>query len=142
MCKPKIKNGQILIYETPKGKTQVEVVFERDNLWMNQQALSQLFQTTTQNITMHINNIYEEHELQESSTCKLDLQVQIEGNREVKREIKFYNLEMIIAQDFTHRGTNIKKSDVVIAKNNLNQEELMFLNRINVFVKLPNFDEE
>ena len=97
MCKPKIKNGQILIYETPKGKTQVEVVFERDNLWMNQQALSQLFQTTTQNITMHINNIYEEHELQESSTCKLDLQVQIEGNREVKREIKFYNLEMIIA---------------------------------------------
>lgn len=105
MSKTKIKNGQILIYETPKGKTQVEVIFDRDNLWMNQLALSQLFQTTTQNITIHINNIYKERELIESSTCKLDLQVQMEGNREVKREIKFYNLEMIIAIGFRAKSS-------------------------------------
>lgn len=60
-------------------------------------GLSQLFQTSTQNITMHIKNIYDEGELNESRTCKSDLQVQIEGNRTVKRNVKIYNLEMIIA---------------------------------------------
>src|SRR5690554_8056845 len=91
------KNGQILIYETPNGKNRVEVVFDSDNLWMNQLALSQLFQTSVTNISMHITNIYNENELTEKATVKSDLIVQIEGNREVKREIKLYNLEMIIA---------------------------------------------
>ena len=94
------KNGQILIYETPNGKNRVEVVFDSDNLWMNQLALSQLFQTSVTNISMHITNIYNENELTEKATVKSDLIVQIEGNREVKREIKLYNLEMIIAIGF------------------------------------------
>src|SRR5690606_1445292 len=78
----------------------VEVVFDSDNLWMNQLALSQLFQTSVTNISMHITNIYNENELTEKATVKSDLIVQIEGNREVKREIKLYNLEMIIAIGF------------------------------------------
>ncbi len=67
---------------------------------MTQAALAELYQTSSQNITMHIRNIYNEEELEKDSTCKFDLQVQIEGNREIKRTVKFYNLEMIISIGF------------------------------------------
>lgn len=91
------KKSEILIYNLPDGSSNVEVLLNEEDIWMTQTALSQLFQTSTQNITMHIKNIYEEAELEESRTCKFDLQVQTEGNRTVKRNIKIYNLEMIVA---------------------------------------------
>ena len=89
----------------PDGSSNVEVLLNEEDIWMTQTALSQLFQTSTQNITMHIKNIYEEGELEESRTCKLDLQVQTEGNRTVKRNIKIYNLEMIIAIGFRAKSS-------------------------------------
>lgn len=72
---------------------------------MTQAALAELYQTSSQNITMHIKNIYKEGELEEASTCKFDLQVQIEGNREIKRTVKLYNLEMIIAIGFRAKSS-------------------------------------
>ena len=99
------KKSEILIYNLPDGSSNVEVLLNEEDIWMTQTALSQLFQTSTQNITMHIKNIYEEGELEESRTCKLDLQVQTEGNRTVKRNIKIYNLEMIIAIGFRAKSS-------------------------------------
>ena len=99
------KKSGILIYNLPDGSSNVEVLLNEDDIWMTQTALSQLFQTSTQNITMHIKNIYEEGELEESRTCKFDLQVQTEGNRTVKRNIKIYNLEMIIAIGFRAKSS-------------------------------------
>ena len=99
------KKSEILIYNLPDGSSNVEVLLNEEDIWMTQTALSQLFQTSTQNITMHIKNIYEEGELEESRTCKLDLQVQTEGNRTVKRNIKVYNLEMIIAIGFRAKSS-------------------------------------
>ena len=99
------KKYEILIYNLPDGSSNVEVLLNEEDIWMTQTALSQLFQTSTQNITMHIKNIYEEGELEESRTCKLDLQVQTEGNRTVKRNIKIYNLEMIIAIGFRAKSS-------------------------------------
>ena len=99
------KKSEILIYNLPDGSSNVEVLLNEEDIWMTQKALSQLFQTSTQNITMHIKNIYEEGELEESRTCKLDLQVQTEGNRTVKRNIKVYNLEMIIAIGFRAKSS-------------------------------------
>ena len=99
------KKSGILIYNLPDGSSNVEVLLNEEDIWMTQTALSQLFQTSTQNITMHIKNIYEEGELEESRTCKLDLQVQTEGNRTVKRNIKVYNLEMIIAIGFRAKSS-------------------------------------
>ncbi len=72
---------------------------------MTQAALAELYQTSSQNITMHIRNIYKEGELEENSTCKSDLQVQIEGTRKIKRTVKFYNLEMIIAIGFRAKSS-------------------------------------
>ena len=79
---------------------------------MTQKAIAELYQTTPQNITLHVKNIYEEGELEVESTCKYYLQVQNEGSRQVKRKAKHYNLEMILAIGYrvrSHRGTQFRK---------------------------------
>lgn len=102
----------ILIYQTEDGNTKIDVRLEDETVWMTQKAIAELYQTTPQNITLHIKNIYEERELVEESTCKLYLQVQNEGTRQVKRKAKHYNLEMILAIGYrvrSHRGTQFRK---------------------------------
>ena len=89
--------NEILIYNLPDGSSNVEVYLSDDNIWLSQLSISKLFQSTTQNITMHINHIYADGELDKNSTCKSNLQVQKEGTREVRRRINYYNLKMIIA---------------------------------------------
>lgn len=89
--------NEILIYNLPDGDSNVEVYLTEDDMWMNKDALVSLFQTTRQNIEKHIKHIYEEGELLEEATCNSELQVQIEGARQVKRLIRLYNLKMIIA---------------------------------------------
>ena len=92
--------NEILIYNLPDGTSNVEVYLMEDDLWMNQAALSSMFQTSKANITMHIQNIYKEGELDENRTSKWDLLLQKEGSRNVKRRTKLYNLKMIIAIGF------------------------------------------
>lgn len=102
----------ILIYQTEDGNTKIDVRLENETVWMTQKAIAELYQTTPQNITLHIKNIYEEGELLEESTCKYYLQVQSEGIRQVKRRSKHYNLEMIIAVGYrvrSHRGTQFRQ---------------------------------
>ena len=74
-----------------------DVIVREETVWMTQKQMAELFQTTSQNITMHLKNIFKEQELDESSTCKDFLQVQREGNRTVKRPIIHYNLDAIIS---------------------------------------------
>ena len=92
-----MKNSEIILYTTPQGNVKVEVLVREETVWLTQKMLAELFQTTPQNITLHLKNIYTEGELEESATCKDFLQVQKEGNREVKRTQKFYNLDAIIS---------------------------------------------
>lgn len=96
--------GDILIYQTEKGDTKIDVFFQNEDIWMNQSAIAKLYNTTSQNITMHIRNIYKEGELEESLTCKEFLQVQQEGNRTVKRKKKHYNFKMILAIGYRVRS--------------------------------------
>ena len=91
------KNSQIVIYKAADGQTKIDVRFDGENVWLTQSALAELFQTTKQNIGQHIQNILEEAELRDDSTVKKFFTVQKEGKREVKREIEFYNLDMIIS---------------------------------------------
>lgn len=102
----------LLLYQTEDGKTKIDVKLENGTVWMTQKAIAELYQTTPQNITLHIKNIYEEGELSLESTCKEYLQVQIEGKREIKRSTKHYNLELIIAIGYrvrSHRGTQFRR---------------------------------
>jgi hypothetical protein len=75
------QKGEIIIYQSEEGKTKIEVRLEDDNVWLTQKMMAELFQTTPQNITLHLKNIFEEGELQEDATCKDFLQVQTEGAR-------------------------------------------------------------
>lgn len=89
--------GEILIYQSDDGLTNVEVKVQDDTVWLTQQQMADLFQTSRTNVVEHIKHIYEEKELDEASTCRDFRQVRKEGNREVNRELPFYNLDMIIS---------------------------------------------
>jgi hypothetical protein len=86
-----------ILYTTPSGEVRVDVYLENETVWLTQKAMGLLFDTTPQNITIHLKNIYESDELAEESTCKEILQVQREGQREVSRKQKYYNLDAIIS---------------------------------------------
>lgn len=92
-----MKNSEIILYTTPQGNVKVEVLVRDETVWLTQKMMAELFQTTPQNITLHLKNIFAEGELEESATCKDFLQVRQEGSREVKRTQKFYNLDAIIS---------------------------------------------
>ncbi len=90
-------NNNIVIYQTEDGVTQIEVRLENENVWLTQQQMADLYQTSRTNVVEHIKHIYEEQELDEVSTCRNFRQVRTEGSRQVEREIPFYNLDMIIS---------------------------------------------
>lgn len=89
--------GEFLIYQAEDGMTNIEVKIEDETVWLSQQQMADLFQTSRTNVVEHIKHIYEGGELDENSTCRNFRQVRKEGNREVSREIPFYNLDMIIS---------------------------------------------
>lgn len=89
--------GEILIYQTEDGLTNIEVKMQDETVWLTQAQMADLFQSSRTNIVEHIRHIYEECELDEVSTCRNFRQVRREGTREVTREIPFYNLDMIIS---------------------------------------------
>ncbi len=88
---------KFLIYKSNSGAGSARVLIAGDDIWMTQKEMAALFQTTTQNITTHLKNIYSSAELETKATCKEFLQVEIEAEREVSRQVKFYNLSAIIA---------------------------------------------
>lgn len=89
--------GQFLVYQAEDGKLKLDVRFEDESVWLTQQLIAELFQSSKQNISHHINSIYEEGELQPEVTVKKYLTVRTEGNRAVKRLLDYYNLDMIIS---------------------------------------------
>lgn len=101
-------DNNITFYTTEDGQVKIEVKLEEENVWLTQSAMAELFDTTIPNINIHIKNVYEEKELDENSTIKESLIVRQEGNRNVERKIKFYNLELIISVGYrvkSKRGT-------------------------------------
>ena len=105
-------SSEILFYQTENGISRIEVRLENETVWLTQKGLAELYQTTTQNITMHVRSIYKEQELAENATCKKHLQVRQEGNRQIERKLKFYNLDMILAIGYrvrSHRGTQFRQ---------------------------------
>ena len=95
--RPDQSQGEIVIYQAEDGITKVECRFVDETVWLTQQQMAELFHTSRSNIVEHIGHIYEEGELDEVSTCRKFRQVRMEGNRQVTRELPFYNLDMIIS---------------------------------------------
>jgi len=94
---PGKSSSQFIIYQTESGQTKIEVRLENETVWLTQQLMADLFQTSKQNISHHINRIYEEGELAPEATVKNYLTVRQEGKRQVNRPLDYYNLDMIIS---------------------------------------------
>jgi len=105
-------NSELIIYQTQDGKTKIDCRFESDTLWLTQAQIAELYGRDRTVITKHIRNIYTEGELNETSTCANFAQVQLEGNREVSRDVISYNLDMILAVGYrvkSQRGTQFRQ---------------------------------
>jgi len=89
--------GQFLVYSAEDGRTKIEVRLENETVWLTQQHMAELFQTTQQNISLHLQNVYEDGELQRGATHKDFLLVRKEGRRSIQRQVDFYNLDAIIS---------------------------------------------
>lgn len=99
-----MNESEILIYTNEDGSTNIEVKLEDETVWLTQQQMTKLFQTSRTNVVEHIKNIYMEGELDEASTCRKFRQVRKEGDRNVSREMTFYNLDMIISVGYRVRS--------------------------------------
>ncbi len=103
--------NEIVIYKTADKQTQIDVTFENDNVWLNQNQIADLFAGSRSNITEHILNVYKSKELNKSSTCRKFRQVQKEGKRMVERQIEQYNLDLILSVGYrinSKRGTQFR----------------------------------
>jgi hypothetical protein len=109
---PEPPNSSLVLYVTEDGRSRIECRFEGETIWLTQALIAELFETTPQNITLHMRAIYDAGELLESATCKEHLQVRSEGGRKVSRSLKHYSLEAIIAVGYrvrSPRGTQFRQ---------------------------------
>ena len=100
--------NKIIIYQTEDGQTQIDVRLENETVWLTQAQMVELFQTTKQNVSLHVGNVFKEGELEQEATVKEYLTVQKEGKREVRRRVRYYNLDVIISVGYrvkSKRGT-------------------------------------
>ncbi|OGU14927.1 MAG: hydroxyacid dehydrogenase [Geobacteraceae bacterium GWC2_53_11] len=107
-----LPQSEFILYQTEDGRTRIQCRFENETLWLTQAQIAELFQTTPQNVTLHLKAIFSEGELDEAATCKDYLQVRQEGNREVSRSLRHYRLEAILAVGYrvrSHRGTQFRQ---------------------------------
>lgn len=137
--------GEIILYQTENGKTKIEVMLDNETVWLNQYQMEALFQTDRTSILRHIKNIYKTGELEEKSTCAKIAQVREEGNRNVRREILYYNLDVIISVGYrvnSHRGTQFRiwatqqLKEYLIKGFVLDDERLKSGNQMNYFDEL------
>ncbi len=97
--------NEILLYTTPNGKVKVEIYLQNETIWLTQQKIADLFGVERSVVTKHLKNIYEEGELIKEATCAKIAHVQVEGGREVTRNIEFYNLDAIISVGYRVNST-------------------------------------
>lgn len=104
--------SSLILYQTEDGRTRIQCRFEDETVWLTQALMAELFQTTPQNVTLHLKAIYAEGELSEAATCKDFLQVRPEGGRTVSRNLRHYSLPVILAVGYrvrSHRGTQFRQ---------------------------------
>ncbi len=89
--------GEVAVYEAPDGNVRVDVKLEQETVWLTQRQMAELFSTTTENVLMHLRNVFSNKELEAEATTKDYLVVQTEGKRQVQRNIKHYNLNTTIS---------------------------------------------
>jgi len=114
-----MEKSEIKIYHTPDGKASIEVKLEKETVWLSQKQMAELFDKDSDTIGLHLRNIYKSEELDMISTTEKYSVVRQEGERTVKRQIKFYNLDAIISVGYrvnSKRGVLFRKCMPLIKK--------------------------
>ncbi|OFX59210.1 MAG: hypothetical protein A2046_12800 [Bacteroidetes bacterium GWA2_30_7] len=104
-----MQQSNIILYNTPQGQVNIEVVFQGETFWLTQKRMAELFGVEVPAISKHLNNIYETGELQKEATISILETVQNEGSRKVIRKLEFYNLDSVIAVGYSvnsYQATN------------------------------------
>ncbi len=107
-----MSGGELVLYASEDGSAKFFLRAQDGTVWLTQLELAELFQTTKQNVSLHVKNVLTDGELEEHSTVKEDLTVRLEGKRQIKRPVKLYNLEMILAVGYrvkSPRGTQFRQ---------------------------------
>jgi prophage maintenance system killer protein len=135
----KTPTGEIILYEAPEGDIRLDVRLEQESIWLTQKQMSQLFDKNTDTIGLHLRNIFKEGELEESATTEDSSVVQKEGNRQVRRKVRFFNLDAIISVGYrvnSKRGTQFRiwatgvLRDHILQGYTVNESRLRDLNRV------------
>lgn len=125
---------ELVIFKAQDGNVKLDVQLENETVWLTQAQMTELFQTTKQNISLHLNNVFKEGELEQSSTVKEYLTVQKEGNRKVSRKTNYYNLDVIISVGYrvkSKRGVEFRKWANKVLKDYILKGYAVNNNRIN-----------
>jgi len=129
----KLPDNQIAVYQTPDGKINIEVLYANENIWMPQKRMAELFGYTANSISLHLKNIYQEKELDESATAEEFSVVQTEGKRSVTRKIRCYSLEATIAVGYrvnSERGTQFRQWTITISDSREDAKSLVEMHAI------------
>ncbi len=89
--------GEVVLYQSPDGEVRLDVRLEHESIWLTQKQMAELFGTSSNNISLHLGNVYQEGELAEDGTAKDSLVVRLEGSRRVRRTLRHYNLDAVIS---------------------------------------------
>ena len=128
----KLPDNQIAFYQSPDGSVNIEVLYAEENIWLTQKKMAELFACSTDNISLHLKNIYQENEVDQKSTTEEFSVVQKEGEREVSRKVTFYSLEAIIAVGYrvnSERGTQFRQWATTVLKNYIHKGYALDSNR-------------
>lgn len=104
--------GEVIVYEAPDGEVRVDVRLDRETVWLTQRQMAEVFGTSTDNVGLHMKNIFQDGELEEKATTEDFSAVQIEGKRQVRRNLKYYNLDAIISVGYrvnSKRGVRFRQ---------------------------------
>ncbi|MDO8552760.1 MAG: virulence RhuM family protein [bacterium] len=131
--KNKLPDNQITFYESPDGTVNIEVLYAEENIWLTQKRMAELFNCSTDNISLHLKNIYQENEVDQKSTTEEFSVVQKEGERKIARKVTFYSLEAIIAVGYrvsSERGTQFRQWATGILKKYIHKGYSLDVNRM------------
>lgn len=129
----KIPDNQIAFYQSPDGSVNIEVLYADENIWLTQKKMAELFDCSSDNISLHLKNIYKEKEVDQGSTTEDFSVLQKEGYREVSRRLTFFSLEAIIAVGYrvnSERGTQFRQWATSILKNYIHKGYALDSNRM------------
>lgn len=129
----KIPDNQIAFYQSVDGSVNIEVLYAEENIWLTQKKMAELFSCSSDNISLHLKNLYSEKEVDESATAEDFSVVQKEGAREVERKVKMYSLEAIIAVGYrvnSERGTQFRQWATGILKSYIHKGYALDVNRM------------